>query len=429
MSVVASNSGERRVDCVVKSSLGARSIKSDWAWLWKLVDSQRLHLAVLFTGYLLIVAHILGVELRLAGRIGFTMDDAWIHAAVARNFIDGLGFGIVPNRPLSVSTSPTWTLATSFFYLFYSDPVQGTLALSMICMLAALSLLYFTVRTLTGRGWIGVVSCAVMLMNPIVMWGLVSGMELPMVIFALCLVLHLYYCFDVDSRVRLIGVPLALAFAAVTRPELFLLIPLALIDTFFMNAGAGGRKDIAKAVWRGMIQGGIVLVTLAPYFIFNRLTTGLMFPTTYYAKTRVRGVGLSSALRTHDFDKIWNAAITVPINQVQEIGATMFTHNMVGFLLAILGAAYFTRFFRTNETKRGWLIVAAICVIPYMMGVSSPEKDLSNHANRSNCGRSWAGFPFEAWSASFDSYCCGGMYAACAMAYLEKSYLPCSLGC
>lgn len=388
MTAVASSSSDRQsrgatrtADHVGTDLASAHLPKAREGWR-QVANSPRLHLAVLFLGYLWIVAHILSVETKLAGRIGFAMDDAWIHAAVAQNFVDGLGFGIVPNRPLSVSTSPTWTLATAFFYLFFPDPVRGTLALSIFCMLGAIALFYSTVRALTGRGWIGVVATAVMTTNPIVMWGLVSGMELPLVLLALCLVLHLYYCFDADSRIRLYAVPLALAFAAVTRPELFLLIPLALLDTFFCTTTWLQRAAFARGLRRGLVQVGLIMAALAPYFIFNRITTGLLFPTTYYAKTRVRGVGLSSALRTHELEKIWDAAVTVPINQVQEIGATMFSHNMVAFLLAILGTAYFTRFFRTTETKRGWLLIAALGVIPFMMGVSSPVKDLSNHANR-----------------------------------------------
>jgi len=379
---VTTQSGERTYHLPPDSDLATASLPRGRAGWLPFFSSPRLHIGLLFAGYLAIILHIFSVQLKLAGSIGFTMDDAWIHAAVARNFVEGLGFGIEPNRPLSVSTSPTWTLATALFYLFFSDPVQGTLALSIVCMLGAITLFYSTVRTLTGRGWIGVVSAAVMMMNPIVIWGLVSGMELPMVIFALSLVLYLHYSFDPSSRVRLYGVPLALAFAAVTRPELFLLIPLALLDTFFHTWSITDRKQFIDAVRRGFIQSGIILCALAPYFIFNRITTGLLFPTTYYAKTRVRGVGFSSALRTGDFDTIWRAAVTVPLQQVQEIGATMFSHNMVGFLLAAVGAVYFTRFFRNEGTKRGWLVLAALCVIPYMMGVSSPDKDLSNHANR-----------------------------------------------
>lgn len=351
-------------------------------WWQLLLSSPWVHLSILFGVYAFVINYIFNLELKIVGRIGFTMDDAWIHAAVARNFVDGLGFGIVPNRPLAVSTSPTWTIATSFFYLFFSDAVHGTMALSIVCMLGALTLFYLTVRHLTGRAWIGVVSGLVMLLNPIVIWGLVSGMELPMVVFSLSLVLYLYYCFDRSSKVRLIGVPLALGFAAVSRPELFLLIPLALLDTFWGNIVEGGKAAWRKAIVTGAVQSALVAITLAPYFIFNKMTTGLLFPTTYYAKTRVRGVGLSSALKTGDFDNIWSAAVTVPINQVQEIGATMFSHNMVGFVLAALGAAYFVRSFRHIAAQRGLLIIGALIVIPFMMGVSSPEKDLSNHANR-----------------------------------------------
>jgi hypothetical protein len=343
-----------------------------------IASSEVLHLALLAGVCLAVFAACLMHEHRVVGRYGFAMDDAWIHATVARNLVEGHGWAIVPGRSISVSTSPAWTLATAFFYLFFSKPVLGTLALSLVCMLGVTVLSYRLIVTLTERPLIGVLGTFLLLVNPIVLWGTVSGMELPMVVLMLLLTLYLYYAWEPDSAVRRYWFPVVAAVAGMTRPELLMVTPFALLDTFWHL-----RSDRVRALKIVIVQGFIIAACLVPYFVFNKYSTGIWFPTSYNAKMRVRGVGLASALHTGTYDALEDALFEEPLTEVFELSHKLFNHNAVGFLLLPLGALCFTRRFGTTRaTQRGTLLVLLAALMPWIMGTTSPAEHLSNHADR-----------------------------------------------
>jgi hypothetical protein len=45
----------------------------------------------------------------LDGRLGFSLDDSWIHLAFGRALAAGEGLSIDPGRPVAGSTAPLWT--------------------------------------------------------------------------------------------------------------------------------------------------------------------------------------------------------------------------------------------------------------------------------------------------------------------------------
>ncbi len=344
--------------------------------------SGTLHLAFILLLFVYVFYYLLAVELRVVGKIGFTMDDVWIHMTVARNFVEGDGWGVVRGRWVSVSTSPVWALLLAVFYFFLRDPVVTILSVSFACGAAALSLCYLVTTRLTERPILGLIAAVVVMLHPTPLWGWVSGMELPGVILALFLLLYLYYSWDPESKMRRFAVPVALAFAAMTRPELFVLIPIALLDTFRAIWVKGTREARYLAVRTFLIQGVVVLLALAPYFAFNKAVSSLWFPTTYYAKTRVRGVGLSAALHARDWGATYRSLVPYPINQVLEVANLLTNSNLIMMLFLVPGALGFCRMFGTKATARGGLLVAAMFILPYAMGVTAPVRLLSNHANR-----------------------------------------------
>ncbi|NMC64000.1 MAG: glycosyltransferase family 39 protein [SAR324 cluster bacterium] len=346
-----------------------------------LTSSVFLHLALILIVFSYVFYRILELELGKVGRLGFAMDDAWIHMAVARNFLEGKGWGVVPGRALSVSTSPTWTLLVAFFYFIFRDPVTAILTLSFLCMVGACILCYFLVHELTENALLGLFACLALIFSPVVLWGMASGMELPLVLCVLFGTFYLYYSADADSKVRLYVVPLALAISAITRPELFVLIPLALADTFrtlYLKASV----ERIFAFRRIVIQSLIILVALSPYLLFNKLNGGYLFPTTYYAKTLIRGVGITAALKSGDSDAIFEALIKNPMEQTQDVVDLFLNNNMVLFFLIMIGFFGFCRATGRTAARRGVLIVAAMLVLPYAMGVSAPSRAMSNHADR-----------------------------------------------
>lgn len=319
----------------------------------------------------------LDAQLRIAGTPGFAMDDAWIHVAVARNFASGQGWGVVPGKTLSVSTSPSWTLFLSFFFLFFTNPVKITLLCSFFCMATAAVFCYLLALRLSENRILAVIAAIIMVISPISLWGLASGLELPLSLASLMLALFLYYEFEPFSRVRLIAVPTAIAFAAITRPELFVLIPIALLDTLYSNFRKNPRP------WRFLaVQLIVFAVALTPYFAFNIYSHGRIFPATYYAKTIVRGVGLAAAVSTESPRLIQRALIGEPLRQFSLLIEALKNENMVMLLLLSIGALLFSSQYSNRATRRGLLLPLALLIVPYAMGVSSPSRFMSNHAGR-----------------------------------------------
>src|SRR4051812_29622455 len=76
----------------------------------------RRDVLILGLGTLLIVLIYLAVS-ALTYRIGFPLDDAWIHQTYARNLAVRHEWSFLPGQPSAGSTSPLWTflLAIGFF--------------------------------------------------------------------------------------------------------------------------------------------------------------------------------------------------------------------------------------------------------------------------------------------------------------------------
>lgn len=300
---------------------------------------------------------------------------------MARNLVEGDGFAINKGEPLAVSTSPAWTLLLALFYAVLRDPVAAGLSLSYVCAILAAWLAYLLARRITRSSSAGLVAAAVMILNALSIWGLASGMEIPAVVLAGMLVL---YCHngEPDTRKRMFGLPAALAFAALTRPEYFVLIPLALGDTarqLWFEKGAEGRR----LVWRVLGAQCLVLgATLAPYFIFNIATSGNLFPTTFYAKAMYRKVGITSAMDRGTLGAFLGVSGRLIHDQFNEIFSLFIKLLGPVFLLFPLGLLMFCRPFNPDARKIGWLLPMALIFMPIAMAVVAPTRSFPNTGNR-----------------------------------------------
>ncbi|MBX7145071.1 MAG: hypothetical protein K1X79_11515 [Oligoflexia bacterium] len=348
----------------------------------RLLSSPLLHAALLIGLVVMLLFRALQTQREMAGSIGFAMDDAWIHVTVARNFAHGLSWGVVPGKMLSVSTSPTWTLLLSVFFVFFDNPLKITFLCSLLCMGVAVVSFYALVSSLTGRRSLGLLAGVLVALDPIALWGLASGLELPLALAALGAALWLYYLADASSALRRYAVPLALAFAAVSRPELFILIPLAIFDTFFTLRRSVLVADQRQAFRVAAVQCGVVFAALLPYFAFNMLSHGKIFPATYYAKTIVRGVGLSAALADGSWSALRQSLYIDPLVQVFQIVDVLQKHQLLVLLLMLPGVMAFARPFASKVAARGYLLPLALILLPWVMGMGSPSKYMSNHADR-----------------------------------------------
>src|SRR5436853_7788501 len=62
-------------------------------------------------------------ERRIAGLWGFSLDDSWIHATIARNLATGHGYSFNPGEWVSGSTAPLFTVLLAALYRFLGDVV------------------------------------------------------------------------------------------------------------------------------------------------------------------------------------------------------------------------------------------------------------------------------------------------------------------
>lgn len=348
--------------------------------VWRLFAQPVLHLAVLLGCMLWLFLESVEVQRAMAGVPSFAMDDSWIHVAVARNFATGQGWGVVPGETLSVSTSPTWTLLLAVFFLFFVNPIKIAFLCSVGSMAVACVLCYFLALKLSGRKAIAFFTTFVLITNPISIWGVASGLELPLALAGLMAALLAFYSADAASFTRRVIAPVACAFAAITRPELFVLLPLMTLETArVLWRDQRNFSLIVRVVGTQVIAGTLALL---PYFAFNLYSHGKIFPATYYAKTIVRGVGLSAALKDGSAAALKQSLLLDPLRQCSQIIDSLQTQNMALLLLITPGLLFFAKPFASAVARRGLLLPLSFFVIAWIMGMGSPSRYMSNHADR-----------------------------------------------
>ncbi len=237
---------------------------------------------------------------RATYRLGFPLDDAWIHQTYARNLAQRGEWAFVPGKPSAGSTAPLWTFLLIPPHLGGGSPYAWTFALGM-ALLAGLA--WGGMRTLevwlpdlpAGWRWAGGVF---LLLEWHMVWAASSGMETLLAAFwALAVVLWL----SAGKRRR--GLLGAFIGAGVwVRPDLLTLLGPALWVVFFdelriakfrgadlAQADAGAAESAwREALRRVLSQSGKLLAGFAlgflPYLVFNRLLAGAWWPNTFYAK-------------------------------------------------------------------------------------------------------------------------------------------------
>src|SRR5688500_8717677 len=96
--------------------------------------TRRLLLALLPVvcglGYLAVEAYLVG------GRLGFPLDDSWIHLQFARSLAAGEGLAYNPGEQVAGSTSPLWSALLSLLFLLPGDVVVWSKLLGLALTVA-----------------------------------------------------------------------------------------------------------------------------------------------------------------------------------------------------------------------------------------------------------------------------------------------------
>jgi hypothetical protein len=242
----------------------------------------------------------------LDGRLGFPLDDSWIHLAFARNLAAGHGLGIHPGELVAGSTGPLWTALSAVGVALPVPDLLWMQLLGAVFHIGGVLLTWLLARRLGLSGGLALLAAGLVAATGWLAWSALSGMEVPLfVLLTLAgLVLHL------GERAYPGRAPLSLAVlgvSALARPEGLLLLALAAADRLLrfrrrpeggleleLPAAAGPKRGSALAGGLRRLGAGLALAAVAvvPVALFYAALGGSPVPTTLAAKTGGGGAGL-----------------------------------------------------------------------------------------------------------------------------------------
>ena len=209
-------------------------------------------------------------------RLGFPLDDAWIHQTYARNLALNGEWAFVPGQASGGSTAPLWTVLLAIGARLGVDPkpwvyVLGTAALAAA---AAAAVRVLHPRSARSQGWV-VWLGLVFALEWHLLWAAASGMEV--IVLVALVVAVMLLSLPTVRRPLLVG---ALVGAGLwIRPDAVSLglIPLLSIAVRQDPSGRSRLADLLRlAIGAALLAG--------PYLLFNLGTAGTIWPSTFYAK-------------------------------------------------------------------------------------------------------------------------------------------------
>ena len=208
-------------------------------------------------------------------RIGFPLDDSWIHMTYARNLALYGQWAFQPGKPSAGSTSPLWTVLLSIGFLLKLAPYFWAYFLGALLLWGMGLLGEMVVRRVSPAyqsrfPWVGVF----LILEWHLVWSAASGMET--LLHALLITTVLGMLMSGSRRFMTLG--LLTGLSVWVRPDgLTLLGPIAV----HALAGQGSGKMRVRDVSLLVIGFASLFV---PYLLFNLVLAGTPMPNTFYAK-------------------------------------------------------------------------------------------------------------------------------------------------
>jgi arabinofuranosyltransferase len=266
-------------------------------------------------------------------RIGFPLDDAWIHLVYARNLALSGSWSFQNNDLTAGSTAPLWTMILALAFWITNNPyctafVTGIASLIGLAYISQ-KLSEEWIRTASSFPLVGVFIAAEWHLT----WASVSGMET--IFFCFMVMLFFYNISRTNSR-NWFTAGIIAALATWTRPDgITLLLPVGL-----MWMGRGFRKDLLIKFFIGWLPLAIA------YIAFNQCLGGHLWPNTFYAKQMEYAILQSQPILTR-----LSNALSQPF-----IGpATILIPGLLFFVAK-------------NILKKDWLVISCISwVLVYIL--------------------------------------------------------------
>ncbi len=208
-------------------------------------------------------------------RVGFPLDDAWIHQTYARNLAQEGEWAFIPGKASGGSTAPLWSALLAVGFWIRLAPYAwayflGAVALWGIAVLSEKSVRQMVPSYISRFPWVGVV----LLLEWHLVWGALSGMETLLFTLLATLVLTLL----ISGSKRFFSLGLLAGLSVWIRPDgITLLGPLAMVLLLTLpNWSSRLRAMVGLVLGFGSI--------FAFYLLFNLMVAGSPWPNTFYAK-------------------------------------------------------------------------------------------------------------------------------------------------
>jgi hypothetical protein len=208
-------------------------------------------------------------------RVGFPLDDSWIHLTYARNLAVLGEWAFQPGKPSAGSTAPLWTALLSIGFLLKLAPYIWTYLLGALLLWALGMLGEMIVRRVSPAyqsrfPWVGLF----LILEWHLVWSAASGMET--LLHALLVTTALGMLMGGSHRFATLG--LLAGLSVWVRPD-----GVTLLGPIAVYALAGRGPGVKR--WRDLSLFLIGFASLfLPYLLFNLLLGGTPMPNTFYAK-------------------------------------------------------------------------------------------------------------------------------------------------
>ncbi len=210
----------------------------------------------------------------LVGGFGFPTDTAWVRATIARNLATGQGLCFNPGTPAAGAAGSSWIIALALGGLLGANYLAVAKVLGVISIAIASWFVWCIVLDLVGDWRFAFIAGLIVVASPLMISQGLGGTEAAWAALWLMAAIHWQAAsWDGSNRIRIFGA-IALGLAALSRPELILLLPLALLDRWI----AVIRRDPPGERFAGLLRSlpeiiGAVAV-VAPFVIYNMRAGG-----------------------------------------------------------------------------------------------------------------------------------------------------------
>lgn len=292
----------------------------------------------------------LGVYLLSANwvyRLGFPLDDAWIHQTYARNLASDGSWAFLPGQPSAGSTAPGWSFLLALGHGLNLGPYLWTFLLGWLILWGLALAGAFGFRLLQPKRaelgiWIGLL----IIFEWHLTWAAGSGMEtLLQALIALTIILWVIRLELQYREMNSIGwwhwlcLGCGIGLCVWIRPDGITL--LGVVGFFLLLSPKTVKEKLMAAL---LISSGLILVVV-PYLYFNQVLAGDYWPNTFFAKQAEYAV-----LREYPY---WRRFINLSQQPITGVGIVL----LPGFI-------WFTW---TAVKRRNWASAAgAIWVVGYL---------------------------------------------------------------